>query len=149
MVNNPYPITVRPAQKTDVDFIRALSGIFDPYGSYEEILPQWFLSGIALTLLALVNAEPAGYIMLGMNEGQHEPLSVAELLAIAVTPAHCHCGVGDRLMRAVIRMAEDAGVNIMILHTGVHNLHAQALFEKHGFSPMGVNAHDKGFLSPP
>ena len=138
MLNDPYPIRIRPAKKSDVAFIQALSGVFDPYGPYEEILPKWFLSGIALTLLAVVNEEPAGYIMLGRNEGRHERPIVVELLAIAVTPTHYHRGVGERLMRAIIRIAEDAGVDIMILHTGVHNLHAQALFKKHGFSPMGV-----------
>ncbi len=132
------PIKIRPAQTQDTPFIQALSGVFDPYGPYKEMLPQWFLSGVARTLVAVINDKPAGYVMLGLNQKRRDSLREAELLAIAVAPQHCHCGVGHCLMQAVISMAEESGVDIMILHTGIHNLHAQALFEKHGFSPLGI-----------
>lgn len=134
-----YAIAIRPAEKRDLAFIRALSGeVFDQYGPYEEMLSQWFLSGVARTLVAVVNEKPVGYVMLSVERGRHALLRVAELLAIAVEPHHCHCGVGNCLMRALVGMAEESGVDIIILHTDIHNLAAQALFENNGFSPVGV-----------
>jgi len=132
-------IEIRPAIHDDVAFIATLSGeAFDRYGPYEELLPQWFFSGFARTLVAVKNEKPVGFIMLGMARGRHDSLRIAELLAIAIDPHHCRCGVGGRLMREFIRMAEELRVEILILHTGFHNLRAQALFEKHGFLPVGI-----------
>ena len=136
-MKQPFPIKISAAERSDAAFIRILSReVFGRYGPYEEMLPHWFLSGIARTLVAVVNNELAGYVMLGME--RHASFRVTELLAIAVVPHHCHCGVGDRLMRAVIKTAEESGVDMMILHTGTHNLPAQSLFKKHGFMPEGV-----------
>ncbi|MCG6878922.1 MAG: GNAT family N-acetyltransferase [Deltaproteobacteria bacterium] len=120
-------------------FIAALSGeVFYRYGPYEELLPQWFLSGFARTLVAELDDRPIGYVMLGMNKKWGNSVKIAELLAIAVDPHHCRCGVGEQLMRELIEMAETLKVEILILHTGVRNLHAQKLFRKHGFSPVGI-----------
>ena len=115
--------------------------MFARYGPYEELLPQWLLSGFARTLVAESDHEPIGYAMLGINEEWGDSIRIAELLAIAVKPSHCHCGVGERLMQELIRMAETLKVEILILHTGVHNLHAQKLFKKHGFSPVGIKGN--------
>ena len=128
--------------QNDAAFIAALSGeVFARYGPYEELLPQWLLSGFARTLVAQLDDRPIGYVMLGMNEKWGNSVRIAELLAIAVTPRHCHCGVGERLMQELIRMAETLKVEILILHTDVHNLHAQMLFKKHGFAPVGIKGN--------
>ena len=138
-MKKPFPIKIRRAKKCDAVFVRTLSReVFEQYGPYEEILPQWFLSGITRTLVAVVNEKRVGYVMLGINRGRHVSFTVAELLAIAVAPAHCRCGVGDRLMRKLMGMAEESKVDILILHTGIHNHQAQSLFKKHGFLPVGV-----------
>ena len=122
-----------------MEFIRALSAlVFSRYGPYETILPQWFLSGMARTLVAVMNDAPIGYAMLSADRWQHHTFSIAELLAIAVHPQNCRCGVGTRLMEKVLQIAETSGIDILILHTGVHNRHAQALFKKHGFWSVGV-----------
>jgi ribosomal-protein-alanine N-acetyltransferase len=132
-------IEIRPAKRSDVAFIATLSGeVFDQYGPYEVLLPQWFLSGATQTLVAVIDDQPVGYVMLSANRWPHHSFSIAELMAIAVEPHHCHCGVGNRLMGKILRLAEDSDVDILILHTGLHNRHAQALFEKHGFTPVGV-----------
>ena len=138
-------VRIRPAQERDLEFIRTLSAeVFSRYGPYETILPQWFLSGMARTLVAVWDDAPVGYAMLSTGRWRHHSLSVAELLAIAVTPGYCRCGVGNRLMEKIVRIAETSEVDILILHTGIHNQHAQALFKKHGFSPVGVK---DGFYS--
>jgi ribosomal protein S18 acetylase RimI-like enzyme len=140
-VKSQYAINIRPAKQSDAAFIASLSGeVFDQYGPYEVLLPQWFRSGAAQTLVAAMNDQPVGYVMLSADRWPHHYFSIAELLAIAVDPRHCHCGVGNRLMGNILRMAEDSDVDILILHTGLHNRHAQTLFEKHGFTPMGVKA---------
>ncbi len=135
----PQPVKIRSAGHHDAPFIAALSGeVFDQYGPYETVLPRWFLSGYAETLVALLDDRPVGFVMLGMNQGWEGSVRIAELLAIAVTPKHCHCGIGEQLMRAVLRLAETLGVEVLILHTGVLNLHAQTLFKRHGFTPVGI-----------
>jgi ribosomal-protein-alanine N-acetyltransferase len=133
------PVNIRPAQQGDAEFIRALSAlVFSRYGPYETILPEWFLSGIAQTFVAVMNEAPVGYAMLSADRWQHHSFSIAELLAIAVHPRNCRRGVGSRLMERVLQIAETSGVHILILHTGVHNRNAQALFKNHGFWPVGV-----------
>ncbi|MBL6968196.1 MAG: GNAT family N-acetyltransferase [Proteobacteria bacterium] len=130
---------MREAVVSDVDFIRTLSlKAFRKYGPYEDILPTWFLSGIGLTVVALMGKRPAGYAMLGKVEGEDSSHRVSEMLAIAVEPSARNQGLGDLLMGEMIRRAEELFVETLILYTGLDNLPGQALFEKHGFVPAGI-----------
>ena len=136
-------ITIRPAEVSDVEFIRTLSRkAFQQYGPYEELLPTWFLSGIGLTLLAFMGKRSVGYAMLGSIQEESASPRVAELLAIAVEPSARNHGVGHLLMRKVIMKAKELLAERLILHTAVDNLPSQALFRKHGLIPSGVK---KGF----
>jgi ribosomal-protein-alanine N-acetyltransferase len=135
------PVAVRPAQASDTDFIRSLSReAFCRYGPYEDLLSNWFLSGIGLVLVALMGKRPAGFAMLERIGATVSSTRVSELLAIAVAPGAQRCGVGDRLMEAIMRRAEILMVDRLVLHTAVDNLPGQALFRKHGFLPQGIEA---------
>ena len=53
--NSDTAVSVRIARAGDVGYIRSLSRTaFHEYGPYEEMLPDWFASGITVTLLALI-----------------------------------------------------------------------------------------------
>jgi ribosomal protein S18 acetylase RimI-like enzyme len=133
------PVAVRPARASDADFIRSLSReAFRRYGPYEDLLPNWFLSGIGLVLVALMGKRPAGFAMLERIGGTVTATRISELLAIAVVSRAQRCGVGDRLMEAIIRKADTLMVDRLVLHTAVDNLPGQALFRKHGFAPYGI-----------
>ncbi|MCF8083739.1 MAG: GNAT family N-acetyltransferase [Deltaproteobacteria bacterium] len=128
-------VLIREAQPSDAPFIQSLSKkAFGQYGPYEEMLPEWFLAGITLTLVAVQGRVPVGFAMLGIIHS--DPLSVreSELVAIAVEPEAHRRGIGDRLMRNMIKAADERCVERMHLHTAVDNLPAQTLFQKYGFS---------------
>ena len=132
-------IAIRPAEASDTDFIRTLSGkAFQRYGPYEDLLPGWFLSGIGVTLVAFTGKRATGYAMIERIQGKATSPRVSELLAIAVEPSARKHGVGDRLMNEIIKKSKELLVERLILHTAVDNLPSQAFFRKHGFTPAGV-----------
>jgi ribosomal-protein-alanine N-acetyltransferase len=139
--------TVRPATAADVDYIRSLSKIaFQHYGPYEQMLPDWFQSGIAVTLVAVTKERPVGFAMLRRLEPESHLHRVSELLAIAVEPAKRNLGIGDLLMKEIEKAANEIGVQTVFLHTAVENLPGQKFFEKYGFIPLEVrnNFYPKG-----
>ncbi|MDZ7699690.1 MAG: N-acetyltransferase [Deltaproteobacteria bacterium] len=131
-------IVIQKADRSDVGFIRSLSEtVFSPYGPYGNLLPEWFLTGLVVALKAVMRKTPRGFFMLGIMDKGPLRIRRAELVAVAVEPEFQGMGVGDRLMTAGLKMAEERSIEQVILHTGVDNLAAQALFEKHGFVLSG------------
>ena len=126
-------VVIRNAEMAHVPFIRHLSKeAFAVYGTYETLLPEWFRKGLARTLIAEMDGQAVGYVMLGVRkflEGGY----LGELLAIAVAHEHRGCGVGHLLMESLFAMARYYNVRKMVLHTGENNVFAQGLFKKHGF----------------
>lgn len=132
-------VSVRSAELSDAAFIRDLSQkAFRQYGPYEELLPDWFLSGVGVAFVGIVKKRTAGYAMLGRIGFPAMRPRVSELLAIAVEPWAQKQGVGDRLMREIIHQARELFVERLVLHTAVDNLAGQAVFRKHGFVTAGV-----------
>lgn len=70
----------------------------------------------------------------------------AELLNIAVAGSCRRQGVGDMLMRHIIREAERRNVTNIFLEVRQSNTAAQRLYEKHGFDALGVRK--KYYTSP-
>jgi ribosomal protein S18 acetylase RimI-like enzyme len=138
---------VRPAVAADVECIRSLSKIaFEQYGPYEKILAGWFQSGIAVTLLAVIEDRPVGFAMLRALKTKSDLHRVSELLAIAVEPEKRNLGIGGLLMKEIEKTAYEMGVQALFLHTAVGNLLGQKFFAKHGFIPLEVrkNFYPKG-----
>jgi [ribosomal protein S18]-alanine N-acetyltransferase len=61
----------------------------------------------------------------------------AELLTIAVQPAHRRKGLARRLLAAVIDHARNAGARTLFLEVGVDNPAARSLYEAQGFRVVG------------
>ena len=61
----------------------------------------------------------------------------AELLTIAVRPAHRRQGGGRRLLLAVIDHVRAAGARSLFLEVGVDNPAARRLYESRGFAAVG------------
>ncbi|MEE1940207.1 GNAT family N-acetyltransferase [Streptomyces sp. TRM 70361] len=61
----------------------------------------------------------------------------AELISMWVDPVARGRGVGDALVRAVVRWASAAGFGTLRLSVMSGNAHAAALYRRHGFVPTG------------
>lgn len=127
-------VSVRIARAGDVDYIRSLSKTaFHEYGPYEEMLPDWFTSGITVTLLAVLEERRVGFAMIRRIGRESRLYGVSELLAIAVEPAQRKKGIGNLLLSEMQKTAHRGGVETLVLHTAIDNLPGRALFKRHGF----------------
>ncbi|OPX35121.1 MAG: hypothetical protein B1H12_09350 [Desulfobacteraceae bacterium 4484_190.2] len=132
-------ITIRAAKESDMEFAHSLSKkAFSRYGPYEDILERWFQSGTTETILALMEKQPVGFAMLGRHQREWDYRQIAELLAIAVEPAKQKKGIGDSLIREVVRKARELRIETVVLYTGLENVAAQRLFKRHGFTPSKI-----------
>jgi ribosomal-protein-alanine N-acetyltransferase len=102
------------------------------------MLPQWFESGITLTLLAFMDSMPVGFAMLSRPEPTWVLPRICELLAIAVEPAKQRLHVADLLLKNLEKTAGKLKVKKLVLHTAKQNFPAQNLFRKHGFVPSEI-----------
>ncbi|WP_375401931.1 GNAT family N-acetyltransferase [uncultured Sphingomonas sp.] len=127
-------LALRLADARDIAAVEALMrGAFDPrYGeawTRNQCLGVMALPGVAL-LMADVDDEPAGFAM------TRRVLDEAELLLLAVAPAHRGHGVGDALLRAAVEEAAVGGC--VKLHLEVRDGNpATRLYRRHGFAKVG------------
>lgn len=98
--------------------------------------------------LALILAQPEiGALLVARAEGQVVGMlnllftvstalgaRVAVLEDVVVAPAFRNRGIGSRLLRAALETAVDAGCKRVNLATDEHNLGAQRLYRRHGFT---------------
>jgi ribosomal-protein-alanine N-acetyltransferase len=132
-------IRIRPARASDVGFIRRLSKkLFARYGPYEDLLPEWFETGVTFTLLAIQGKRSIGMSMLSPPAPSRLFPNVSEVLAIGVEPGKRRLGAGDLLMKGLTVKAGELGVEKLFLHTASDNAPARRLFKKHGFVSSGV-----------
>lgn len=120
--------------------LAALQDTPDAFGSTfeDEVhrLPEWWserLRSSGSTTFIAVEPEESGMAVLGPFRSPPE----CGLFAVWVAPAHRGLGVGDALMKSVINEARARGVGRLVLHVGRHNLPAQRLYLRHGFSFTG------------
>lgn len=133
------PVEIYPTMASDIDFIGRLSGkVFNVYGPYEGIVSRWFESGMAVTLIAIMDMKPVGFAMIGQLAPEQNPEHCSELLAIAVDPERHRSGIGEKLIREIGEKAIELNVKKLFLHTATENLSAQKLFTKDGYRPWGV-----------
>jgi ribosomal protein S18 acetylase RimI-like enzyme len=144
------PVKIRPNRPSDSLYIAQLSErVFHIYGPYEKIISTWLESGMTVTLVALINRKPAGFVMISHFPQETNPQQVSEILAIAVAPEKQRMGIGEMLLKEVEKKAAQTGISELFLHTAEENLAAQNLFAKNeyvtraineGFYPAGQNA---------
>jgi ribosomal-protein-alanine N-acetyltransferase len=128
------PSRIRPAKPSDLKFIALLSEkIFHPYGPYGEVIGDWFTSRETITLVAVTDRQPVGFVMLRRGLSPGFPSS-SEIMAIGVEPAWRKRGVGMTLLKEIEQKAKEMDIKVLFLHTAEDNLQARRLFEKSGFS---------------
>ena len=132
-------VTLRQARNSDSRFIRQLSGkVFNIYGPYDEILPDWLNSDNNFTIIACMGKKSVGFAMLGDPFNRYDLQPVTELLAIAVDPKNQGKGIAELLLREVERKAAHMKIKRIFLHTATGNLRAQRLFTKMGYRPWEI-----------
>ena len=62
------------------------------------------------------------------------------IVTIAVRPEHRRQGIGELLLVAILEIALEAGQDGVTLEYRISNREARALYEKYGFSQVGVRA---------
>ncbi len=98
------------------------------------------LTDAAAGVVAVSDGAVIGYggILWGPFEGQ--------ITNIAVSPSHRRLGVGYALLAALIRAAEERGLEAMVLEVRESNTPALSLYLAHGFATVGKRP---GFYSHP
>ncbi len=135
-------IRIGPARALDLDFIRTLSGrAFQEYGSYQDVISQWFQSEMTDTIIGRMERRPVGFAMIGLFEDEDPVQKVCELLAIAVEPDKRHKGIGQILLNAMEQKAFEWQTDRVFLHTAKENLPARNLFIRNGFVSWGLKKH--------
>jgi ribosomal-protein-alanine N-acetyltransferase len=132
-------VRLRAGGPADLSFLRELArDAFELFGDYERLLPEWARTpGIEL-MVAEDETERVGVALLGFFEEPPRRAAVADLLALAVVPAHRGQGVGRRLLEAAIKRARElARVDVVCalrLTVAEDNAVARRLFESAGLA---------------
>ncbi len=127
-------VQLRAADARDIDAVdRVMAAAFDPrFGeawTRSQSLGVLAMPGVRLTL-ALVDDAPAGFALV------RAIMDEAELLLLAVDPAHRRTGIGSALLRAV--EADCTARDVRKLHLEVRSGNtAVRLYARHGFAQIG------------
>jgi ribosomal protein S18 acetylase RimI-like enzyme len=156
---------IRAGSNKDVAFVRALSTeVFDQFGDYGTFLPTYLNHPSVLTAIGEEHGAPVGFIMLALvsstrglpwegdavaarsdpageleaaDEEEDREWLDAEVLAIAVEPAHQAAEVGTRLLQYALSCAEGwqrtMGVRSVQLNVAHTNRGAIRFFDRMGF----------------
>ncbi len=128
-------------------------------GDYTRILPSWLEQpGVLAWIDHDIQNRGRGFAMLGfyldpemrLPVGAHKPSAViADLLALAVLPAHQNRGIGTKLLHHVIEVAErvapSSKIESLRLTVSETNASAQRLYLRNGFRVVdGSATYDRG-----
>ena len=132
----PPALVFRVAREADRPFVRSLSrALFSRFGDYESILDEYYDLQENRTIVAEEEGTPVGFFML--SDDPHARFAL-HLLAIAVVPERQGRGLGRRLIRHAVRLAEETlrpgEVRWVCLDVAEDNERARRLFSSEGFA---------------
>ena len=130
---NDTAISVRPMTLDDIPQVialeaRAMSEGWHP-GAYEHELQH---NGAARYIVEEREGAIVGFAGLWLQFDQ------AHVVTVAVDPVHQRLGLGSVLVRELLRIAEDEGMEDATLEVRDSNAAARALYRKFGFYEVGV-----------
>ena len=121
----------------------SLPWLFKPPG--DGIDPRVFAEQIARTdthvFIGYAAGEPAGYVAAQMVHRPEHPFCHAVDFVLvdqlAVAPERRRMGLGARLLREVVALAEEQGIRRVELSVYAFNREARSFFASQGFRPFG------------
>lgn len=127
------PVAIRPLLVGDLDAVLAIET-----SSFTSPWPRdGFLRDIQLNPNAHCHAAVEGEELVGYID-YWVVGSEAQVATVAVHPQRRRRGIGEQLMRFALDDMAARGVGIVTLEVRVGNTHAQALYERLGFRPLGT-----------
>ncbi len=125
-------LEIRAMTKEDVPLVAELEkNTFSAPWSEKMLLDAMDLTGASF-LCAYLDGIFAGYA------GMLSVLDEGQICNVAVAPDFRRRGVGASLMQAQLDAAKARGLSVMMLEVRAGNLAAQALYEKEGWTKVGV-----------
>jgi ribosomal-protein-alanine N-acetyltransferase len=125
-------IIIRKFQPSDfqwvIDIERKVFNEHDPYlyMQFYETYPETFI-------VAQINGIIVGYVAGFMaSEG------VGRIFSLAVHPSYQRRGVGSHLLKEIIILFREMGIQEIILEVRSNNVKAKRFYERHGFFQFGV-----------
>lgn len=122
-----------------------LQALRDDPSAFHSKLADWQGSGdtelrwrerltmVPLNITAWIEGKPAG--MVGATPDED---GAAELISMWVAPFARGCGVGDAMIEAALRWAQEQGYLRVELIVTDANVHAKRLYARHGFADGGI-----------
>jgi len=102
----------------------------DPWS--EKSIASELDNRLSLWLVALDGETVAGYI------GSQSVLDAADVMNVAVHPDYRRQGIGEKLMLALTDTLREKGIKYLMLEVRQSNAPAIALYEKLGFTQVGL-----------
>lgn len=102
----------------------------DPWS--EKSIASELTNRLSLWLVALDDGEVVGYI------GSQSVLDQADMMNIAVHPAHRRKGIGRRLAERLCQELRARNIAALMLEVRVSNEPARTMYENMGFAVVGV-----------
>lgn len=140
-IGAPSGVTVRRMIAEDVDAVASIeSEAFTSPWSRQTFLDLTDRPNLELLVLEHQEEGVIGYAVLWciMDQG--------ELANVAVTPRHRGRGLGTFLLASVLDIARSRGIETLFLEVRVSNERALELYERLGFSDVGVR---RGYYDNP
>lgn len=63
---------------------------------------------------------------------------ITQIMTIGVAPRAQHCGIGSQMLTALIDRSRELGANAILLEVAVNNAAALGMYEKYGFTKLGL-----------
>ncbi|MEW6218960.1 MAG: ribosomal protein S18-alanine N-acetyltransferase [Thermodesulfobacteriota bacterium] len=128
---------VQAAQHSDLDAIAALEASCGrDHWSPAQLAAEWEIPQSRFFVFRPGTGQPAtGYI------GLRLVVDEAEVLRLAVLPAHRGQGIGTRLVRHACAALEQEGAGRLFLEVRPSNTVARHLYAQAGFQPVGRRSH--------
>lgn len=128
-INDKYLVRLA-AGSTDLDKIRSLN-VKTLSENYSKAFWKHAMDSGTPHFVAVTGTRIIGYVATMVHDGKFMVYS------IAVEPQHRHCGVGTRLMRALVAHLDNPAVGAirddLVLNVRISNAVAIRLYQQHGF----------------
>lgn len=144
MVQNKFDmINVRPANTSDIDFIRhcmeELKGFsFEPE-NFARVYDDLIESGTYFPFIIISQEQACGYLGMNILPQLHHGGKVAEILELVILTPYRNKQIGKEALDFALNFAREKECMIIELATGQKRVDAQRFYQKNGFQ----NSHFK------